>query len=66
MYIDIDSVLTSIDSTLALINSGNGTMGRIMTDTTMYAKMNATIESLDNLIKDIKAHPGRYVKVSLF
>jgi phospholipid/cholesterol/gamma-HCH transport system substrate-binding protein len=66
MYNHIDSVLTSIDSTLALLNSGNGTMGRLASDTTFYLKMNNTIESLNALILDVKTHPGRYVKVSVF
>jgi phospholipid/cholesterol/gamma-HCH transport system substrate-binding protein len=66
MYNHIDSVLTSIDSTMALIKNGNGMMGRLATDTTMYYKINTTIESLNSLILDIKEHPSKYVKVSVF
>jgi phospholipid/cholesterol/gamma-HCH transport system substrate-binding protein len=66
MYNHIDSVLVSIDSTLALINGGQGTIGRLASDSTFYQKMNTTMESLNNLIMDIKTHPGRYVKVSVF
>lgn len=66
IYNHIDSVLTAIDSTMTLVNSGNGTMGRLATDTTLYQKINTTVESLNELILDIKKHPGRYVKVSVF
>jgi phospholipid/cholesterol/gamma-HCH transport system substrate-binding protein len=32
----------------------------------LYTEINHAILSLDKLLEDIKAHPGRYVEISIF
>ncbi len=66
LYNHTDSLLMNLNKTLEKINSGEGTLGQIATNAEMYQKLLSTIESLDSLIVDIKAHPKRYVKLSLF
>ncbi|UCC79956.1 MAG: MCE family protein [Candidatus Zixiibacteriota bacterium] len=66
LYDHTDSLLINLNKTLEKINSGEGTLGQIATDAEMYRKLLSAIESLDSLLVDIKAHPKRYVKLSLF
>jgi phospholipid/cholesterol/gamma-HCH transport system substrate-binding protein len=66
LYNHTDSLLVNLNKTLEKINSGEGTLGQITTNAELYQKLLSTIESLDSLLVDLKAHPGRYVKLSLF
>ncbi len=66
LYDHTDSLLISLNKMLERINSGEGTLGQIASNAELYQKLLSTLESLDSLIVDVKAHPKRYVKLSLF
>lgn len=48
------------------INSGNGSLGQLATNDSLYLHLNASLESLNLLIRDLNENPGRYVKFSVF
>jgi len=48
------------------INSSSGTAGKLVNDDELYTKAIQSIENLDALVQDIKKHPKKYVKFSLF
>lgn len=48
------------------LQSGEGTLGKLLTDDELLIKVDKTVTSLDELITDIKLHPGRYFSVHLF
>lgn len=48
------------------INRGEGTVGKLLKDDSVYNNLNAATDNLDKLFIDIKARPSRYVHVSLF
>ena len=50
----------------ARINRGEGTAGKLVSDKELYDKMNRMVNSVDELVNDIKKNPGRYVKFSVF
>ncbi|GEO06434.1 mammalian cell entry protein [Adhaeribacter aerolatus] len=54
--------ITKLNETLS---QSNGTVGRLMNDDSLYANMNASTESLNALLQDLKANPKRYVHFSL-
>jgi len=47
------------------VSSGEGSLGKLMIDDSLYNAVLATNSSLNRLIEDIRIHPGRYVRVSL-
>jgi phospholipid/cholesterol/gamma-HCH transport system substrate-binding protein len=49
----------TLDTLLAAINRGQGTLGRFASDTGLYNDMRGTLQSLKALIDDIKREPGR-------
>jgi phospholipid/cholesterol/gamma-HCH transport system substrate-binding protein len=49
----------TLDTLLAAINRGEGTLGKFASDTGLYADMRGTLQSLKALIDDIKREPGR-------
>ena len=58
--------LDQANQLLADMNSENSTVGKLMTTTELHDQLSSTIASLDSLIVDIKAHPRRYINVSVF
>ncbi|MBP3943228.1 MCE family protein [Sphingobacteriaceae bacterium WQ 2009] len=48
------------------INKGEGSIGLLINDDKLYSNLSNASESLDNLIKDVKDRPSRYIKLSVF
>jgi phospholipid/cholesterol/gamma-HCH transport system substrate-binding protein len=48
------------------LRAGKGSAGRLLNDETLVRRLESTTASLDTLLKDLREHPGRYVKFSLF
>jgi len=69
----LDNITTTLDSLsiylkniTSRIESGNGTLGQLLNDTTLYEQMKRTTQNVDSLILDIKRHPKKYLKISIF
>lgn len=57
---------TTLDTmTLILnkMNNGEGTMGQLMTNDSLYNNLNAATKEMEELLEDIKLHPKRYFRV---
>ncbi|RWY54261.1 MlaD family protein [Mucilaginibacter gilvus] len=61
-----NKAVSSLQATMAKVNSTDGSLGLLMNDTKMYDNLNSASKNLDNLFIDIKAHPSRYVNFSVF
>ena len=57
---------TTLNDLMAKINRGEGTLGKLATDTLMYGDINKTLESLTSLLNDLRERPGRYLTVKVF
>jgi phospholipid/cholesterol/gamma-HCH transport system substrate-binding protein len=62
----LDKTLESVDKIMANLQSGKGTMGKMLTDEQMYKNINKTTKELELLLQDLRLYPTRYVNVSLF
>lgn len=58
--------LSSLDTLLSNINNGDGTVSNLIKDKAVYNHLDSAVSSLNVLLKDVKAHPYRYVNVSFF
>ena len=56
----------SLDSLLVKVNTGRGTFGQLVNDTTFLAELRRTNRHLDSLVTDFMANPRKYVNVSVF
>ncbi len=57
---------TTLNDLMAKINRGEGTLGKLATDTLLYGDINKTLESLTSLLNDLRERPGRYLTVKVF
>ena len=48
------------------INSGNGTIGQIVKNDSLFKNLNKASESIDLLLEDIRLNPYRYIHFSIF
>ena len=62
----LDRFLVSGDSVLGKINSGQGTLGLLVNDSSLYIGSDSLVMQLRGLVTDIKANPKRYLSVRLF
>jgi phospholipid/cholesterol/gamma-HCH transport system substrate-binding protein len=61
-----NSTLLELEMIVEKINAGEGTIGMLMHNDTLYMELNKSAEELNLLLKDIRENPKRYVKFSLF
>jgi phospholipid/cholesterol/gamma-HCH transport system substrate-binding protein len=46
--------------------AGNGTLGKLLTDDKLYNDIIESNQALQGLVKDLQAHPERYIHFSVF
>lgn len=51
-----------LDAVLAKLNSGEGTLGMMLNDPTLYNNLNTAATNLNQLVADFQADPKRYLK----
>jgi phospholipid/cholesterol/gamma-HCH transport system substrate-binding protein len=62
----LEAVSYSVERVLQKLEGGEGSLGKLLNDETLYADMKTTLLEARLLIADIKQHPRRYLKFSLF
>lgn len=62
----VDSAVDNVNSMVSEARSTNGTLGKLINEKGLYDNVNATVQSVDSLITDIKANPKRYINVTIF
>ena len=62
----LEKATTTLNSILAGIKDGKGSLGKLATDEQLYKNLNSTSNSLNILLQDLRLHPKRYVQMSVF
>lgn len=70
---DLQSTLGRADSTFSQLNritgridAGEGSLGRLLYDTTLVSRATTTLTELQLLLEDFRQNPNRYVRLSIF
>ena len=56
----------NLDIVTGRIANGEGTLGRLSAQDSLYTQIDKTVQSLDRLLLDLRYHPERYVRLSVF
>ena len=62
----VDMALDSVNALIADVRSQEGTVGQLLYNKSLYNHIDSAVVSADSLLKDLKAHPKRYVHFSVF
>lgn len=63
---DADKTLKELNTMIAQINAGQGTIGKLAKNDSLYNNLNKASEDLDKLLKDLRINPERYIHFSVF
>lgn len=61
-----NKAVADLQSIVAKVNNGQGSLGMLVNDTKMYDNLTNATKNLDNLMIDLKQNPKRYVHFSVF
>ncbi len=65
-FANINATLNEMQVLLHSIQAGEGTLGQLMVNDSLYLHLNRSAADLDSLLRDVKENPKRYVKFSVF
>src|SRR5690606_38108119 len=58
----LESSTATLDDVLGKIDRGEGTLGRLINDPALYAKLDSAVTGLNTLVTDFQQNPGRYLR----
>lgn len=62
----MEQSLGSLASVMVKIDEGEGTLGRLVNDSTLYQELSSTLREVRALATDVRERPKRYMSISVF
>jgi phospholipid/cholesterol/gamma-HCH transport system substrate-binding protein len=66
MSAGLATAVSRLDSLLAGLEAGQGTAGKLLSDTLLYSDLRATVHQVDSLLADFKKNPRKYINLRIF
>jgi len=66
MVLNTQTSIGQLESILKKMDSGEGTMAKLINDGQLYENLNSTSNNLNYLLQDLRLNPKRYINVSVF
>ncbi len=66
MLNNVDQVAANLNEVVRKINSNEGSLGLLVNDKNLYNNLNSTLAEFSRLSADLKAHPSRYINLTVF
>lgn len=63
---NLEATLANVNSLLANVKNGKGTLGKLMSDDKMYTNLTNASKEMEELLREMKLNPKRFVHFSLF
>lgn len=63
---EFEVTLANVNSLLANVKNGDGTLGKLITDDKMYNNLTNASKEMEELLREMKLNPKRFVHFSLF
>lgn len=62
----LETMVTSLNSILDGLENGDGSIGKLLTDDGLYINLENASKELEELLREVKEHPKRFVHLSVF
>ena len=59
---ELNKTTLTLNDVLTKINEGQGSLGQLVNDTSLYNNLDSLTFNLNDLIKNINEEPGKYLK----
>ena len=66
LMLRLSSNTTQLQAILARLERGEGTAGKLLSDTLLYSDMRRVMASVDSLMADFKKNPRKYINLTIF
>ncbi|MDI5897042.1 MlaD family protein [Flavobacterium yafengii] len=63
---NLNATLSRVDGIMSGLESGKGSMGKLLNDEAFYQNIKSSTKELELLLQDVRLYPTRYVNISLF
>ena len=63
---NLEQTSSELKTLVNKVNEGDGSLSKVLNDQELYMRIDSLVNSADLLINDIKAHPKKYLKISIF
>ena len=63
---NLQQAIDELHGILDKVNNNQGSLGMLINNKDVYNNLNGSLHSLNSLMDDIKAHPSRYINVTVF
>ena len=63
---NLNATLAKVDGIVSGLESGKGSMGKLLNDEAFYQNIKSSTKELELLLQDIRLYPTRYVNISVF
>ena len=63
---DLRAVVSSFRTLLENINDPDGTIGRLLTDDSVYDSVDSLLNDVDDFVRKIQENPKKYIKITVF
>lgn len=63
---ELDELVRSFNELLVNINDPSGTVGKLLTDDSVYNSVDSLLYDVDYLVKKIQENPKKYIRISVF
>lgn len=64
--ITVDESVGSLNAVLGRLERGEGTLGKLLATDELHTSLTSSLQSLEELLDDIRENPGRYVTIEIF
>jgi len=66
VIVNTNNTILQVEELVRKISSGNGDVAKLLNEDELYVKLGKTLQSLDELVVDIKTNPKKYINVTVF
>ena len=63
---ELEKVVSSLNTLLENMNDHEGSVGKLLTDDSVYNSVDELLNDVDTLVKKIQENPKKYIKISVF